>query len=152
MEEVPEYDVKDLSHIALCEETIDSDTGQQKNFLHFLLARQVESCDDVIWTFDNLEKIQASIQEQKDKNLVSLMQYDETGRAREDLSRSFFRTLSELRKHQHWRYKEMQSMSCHWPMGLNKEGRYRWWVRAAIKSKIVFYKTDWFSIGRVGIF
>ncbi len=33
-----------------------------------------------------------------------LMQYDKTGRAREDLSRSFFRTLSELRKHQYWRY------------------------------------------------
>ena len=104
MGEAPEYDVEDLSHGSLCEETIDSDTGHQKNFLHFLLARQVESCDDVIWTFDNLEKIQASIQEQKDKNLVSLMQYDKTGRARDDLSRSFFRTLSELRKHQHWRY------------------------------------------------
>jgi histidine ammonia-lyase len=73
MQEAPEYDVKDLPHVALCEETIDSDTGQQKNFLHFLQARQVESCDDVIKTFDNLEKIQATIQEQKDKNLVTLM-------------------------------------------------------------------------------
>lgn len=49
MEGTPEYDVQDLYHDALCEETIDSDAGQQKNFLHFLLVRQVKSCDGEIW-------------------------------------------------------------------------------------------------------
>lgn len=103
MQEADEYEFEDLSHEALCEAVIDDD-GKSKNLLHFLLNRQVDNCNDIIWTFENLEKIQAAIQENRDENLISLMQYDKTSRAREDLSRSFFRTLSELRKHQHWRY------------------------------------------------
>lgn len=103
MQEAYEYEFEDLSHKVLCGEVID-DEGKQRNLMHFLLDRQVDHCNDIIWTFENLEKIQAAIQENKDRNLVLLMQYDKAGRAREDLSRSFFRTLSELRKHQHWRY------------------------------------------------
>jgi hypothetical protein len=103
MQEAYEYEIENLSHGALCDETIE-DEGEQKNLMHFLLGRQVDVCDDITWTYENLEKIQAGIQEIKDGRLVTLMQGDRTGRAREDLSRSFFRTLSELRKHQHWRY------------------------------------------------
>lgn len=103
MQEADEHEFEDLSHEALCEAVIDDD-GKSKNLLHFLLNRQVDNCNDIIWTFENREKIQAAIQENRDENLISLMQYDKTSRAREDLSRSFFRTLSELRKHQHWRY------------------------------------------------
>jgi hypothetical protein len=87
----------------LCEETI-SDDGKLQNLMHFLLGRQIHNCEDVIWAFENLETIQKEVEEIKDARLISLMQNDRTGRAREDLSRSFFRTLSELRKHQHWRY------------------------------------------------
>lgn len=103
MQEAEEYNFENLSHEALCEAVIN-DEGKQKNLLHFLLNRQVDNCNDIIWTFENLEKIQTAIQENRDENLITLMKYDKTSRAREDLSRSFFRTLSELRKHQHWRY------------------------------------------------
>ena len=72
--------------------------------MHHLLNEQVDIIEDVIWGFENLEKIQATIQKVRDERLITLMQHDKTSRAREDLSRSFFRTLSELRKHQHWRY------------------------------------------------
>ena len=103
MQEADEYNFENLSHEALCETVVDYE-GKQKNLLHFLLNRQVDNCNDIIWAFENLEKIQAAIQENRDENLITLMKYDKTSRAREDLSRSFFRTLSELRKHQHWRY------------------------------------------------
>ena len=102
MQEADEYNFENLSHEALCEAVIN-DEDKQKNLLHFLLNRQVDNCNDIIWTFENLDKIQAAIQENRDENLITLMKYDKTSRAREDLSRSFFRTLSELRKHQHWR-------------------------------------------------
>lgn len=103
VQEADEYNFENLSHEALCEAVIDDD-GKSKNLLHFLLNRQVDNCNDTIWAFENLDKIQAAIQENRDENLITLMKYDRTSRAREDLSRSFFRTLSELRKHQHWRY------------------------------------------------
>jgi len=103
MQEADEYNFENLSHEALCAAVINDD-GKQKNLLHFLLNRQVDNCNDIISTFENLDKIQAAIQENRDENLITLMKYDKTSRAREDLSRSFFRTLSELRKHQHWRY------------------------------------------------
>ena len=103
MQEADEYNFENLSHESLCAAVIN-DEGKQKNLLHFLLNRQVDNCNDMIWAFEKLEKIQAAIQENRDENLITLMKYDKTSRAREDLSRSFFRTLSELRKHQHWRY------------------------------------------------
>ena len=104
MDEVDEYDVDDLSHEALCKDTIAGDDGRQIDLLHFIIQKQVEEYDDLIWAFEHLDKIQSKIVEVKDERLIDLMQRDKTSRAREDLSRSFFRTLSELRKHQHWRY------------------------------------------------
>ena len=104
MDEAAEYDADDLSHEALCKDTIAGDDGQQKDFLHFIIQKQVDEYDDLIWAFEYLDDIQSTIQEAKDERLIDLMQRDKTSRAREDLSRSFFRTLSELRKHQHWRY------------------------------------------------
>ena len=98
-----DYEFEDYSHEALCDETI-VDAGKRKNLMHCLLTRQVEVCEDIVWALEHLEKIQTTIQGIKDKRLIDLMQFDKIGRAREDLSRSFFRTLSELRKHQHWRY------------------------------------------------
>ena len=104
MDEVAEYDVDDLSHDALCKDTIAGDDGRQIDLLHFIIQKQVEEYDDLIWAYGHLDKIQSKIVEVKDERLIDLMQRDKTSRAREDLSRSFFRTLSELRKHQHWRY------------------------------------------------
>ena len=103
MQAAYDYEFEDYSLEALCEEVI-SDEGKSKNLMHHLLNEQVDILEDVIWGFENLEKIQAIIQKTRDERLITLMQHDKTSRAREDLSRSFFRTLSELRKHQHWRY------------------------------------------------
>jgi hypothetical protein len=104
MDEVAQYDVDDLSHEALCKDTIAGDDGRQTDLLHFIIQKQIDEYDDLIWAYEHLEKIQSKIVEVKDDRLIDLMQRDKTSRAREDLSRSFFRTLSELRKHQHWRY------------------------------------------------
>jgi hypothetical protein len=104
MDEASEYDVDDLSHEALCKDTIAGDDGRQTDLLHFIIQKQVEEYDDLIWAFEHIDRIQSKIVEVKDERLIDLMQRDKTSRAREDLSRSFFRTLSELRKHQHWRY------------------------------------------------
>ena len=104
MDEAAQYDVDDLSHEALCKDTIAGDDGRQIDLLHFIIQKKVEEYDDLIWAFEHLDDIQSKIQEIKDDRLIDLMQRDKTSRAREDLSRSFFRTLSELRKHQHWRY------------------------------------------------
>jgi len=103
MQAAYDYEFEDYSHEALCEETI-VDAGKRKNLMHCLLTRQVEVCEDIVWAFEHLEKIQTALQKTRDERLITLMQHDKTSRAREDLSRSFFRTLSELRKHQHWRY------------------------------------------------
>ena len=104
MDEVAEYDVDDLSHESLCKDTIADDDGRQQDLLHFIIQKQVEEYADLIWTYEHLDGIKLKIVEVKDDRLIDLMQRDKTSRAREDLSRSFFRTLSELRKHQHWRY------------------------------------------------
>jgi hypothetical protein len=44
----------------------------------------------------------------KDQRLLALMEVPTAARARDDLSREFYRTLTELRKHQAWR--QMQQL------------------------------------------
>jgi hypothetical protein len=43
------------------------------------------------------------VKEIKEARLLSFMQESSIQRVHDDLDRAFYRTLSELRKHQHWR-------------------------------------------------
>lgn len=69
---------------------------------HLIKALRIEA-RDVIWVDANKDKlieIQAAI---KERRLLGVMQLDGPRRVHDDLSRIFFRTLAELRKHQNWR-------------------------------------------------
>lgn len=63
----------------------------------------LEKQKDIAWYRDNEEKINQAKTKLKEKRLMKKMQQAEFTRAQDELDRSFYRTLSELRKQQHWR-------------------------------------------------
>ena len=56
-----------------------------------------------IWVFQNKEKLLQAHQQIQDKRLLSALQFERPQRAADELDRSFFKTLAELRKQQDWR-------------------------------------------------
>lgn len=61
--------------------------------------------EEIFWLCKNRAQIEQELQAVKDKRLMELMQNEKPSRAFDDLRRNFYRTLSELRKHQEWKRK-----------------------------------------------
>jgi len=68
------------------------------------------SCDaflikykDVVSVVEHIVRLRQIVKEIKEARLLKFMQEKSIQRVHDDLDRAFYRTLSELRKHQHWR-------------------------------------------------
>ena len=84
---------------------IENDDGQTELFWTYFLKIAIEDLNKIIWFCDHRPKIEQELQVVKDKRLMELMQNERPSRAFDDLRRNFYRTLSELRKHQEWKRK-----------------------------------------------
>ena len=80
--------------------------GSISLFMTYALEQVTPTLENLIWIHSELPTIQAEVQQYRDTKLTSLMQNINLSRAHDDLSRFFFRTLAELRKHQQWRYQK----------------------------------------------
>lgn len=61
--------------------------------------------NQINWVAEHLDQIKAAVASVKEKRLLDLMQDQGIMRAYDDLSRAFYRSLSELRRQQSWRQK-----------------------------------------------
>lgn len=76
---------------------------EKVSFLKLCLETFVHETQSLIWYCEHRSQIEEEIQTIKDRRLLELMEAPTASRARDDLSRDFYRTLTELRKHQAWR-------------------------------------------------
>ncbi len=84
---------------------IENDDGEAELFWNYFLREVIEDLQQTIWFCDNRANIERELQAVKDRRLMELMQNERPSRAFDDLRRNFYRTLSELRKHQEWKRK-----------------------------------------------
>ena len=84
---------------------IENDDGETELFWSYVLKIAIEDLNKIIWFCDHRPKIEQELQVVKDKRLMELMENEKPSRAFDDLRRNFYRTLSELRKHQEWKRK-----------------------------------------------
>ena len=66
----------------------------------------IQESHPLIWCAEHRAQIEEEIQMIKDQRLLALMEVPTAARARDDLIREFYRTLTELRKHQAWRQRQ----------------------------------------------
>ena len=85
------------------EATVSMQSGQEMPFLRYALAKFLADYQGLDWAFEHLERVQADIRAALEVRLLSFMDNRVKRRARDDLERSFYRTLAELRRHQGWR-------------------------------------------------
>lgn len=77
--------------------------GREIDLVRMAARTFVEHCGRVIWACDHQQELVDLGRAIREQRLLPLLQSPHTQRASEDLSRAFFRTLNELRKHQSWR-------------------------------------------------
>ena len=79
---------------------IENDDGENEFFWNSFLRKIIKDLGQTIWLCEIRPKIEKEFQVVKDKCLMELMENEKPSRAFDDLRRNFYRTLSELRKHQ----------------------------------------------------
>lgn len=84
---------------------IENDDGEAELFWDYFLRQTIKDLGQTIWLCDIRPKIEQELQVVKDRRLMELMENEKPSRAFDDLRRNFYRTLSELRKHQEWKRK-----------------------------------------------
>ncbi len=80
--------------------------NEKVSFLKHCLKTFIQQSYPIIWYTEHQTQIDEEIQMIKDQRLLALMEVSTAARARDDLSREFYRTLTELRKHQAWRQRQ----------------------------------------------
>jgi len=73
--------------------------------LQDITNKVIAQSEAVLWAVKNRDQILLAKQKVQDKRLASELGFDKSRRVGDDLDRFFFRTLSELRKQQEWRYR-----------------------------------------------
>lgn len=85
--------------------------GKNKSeMLYKAVFRRVKKIfESLVWVENNLDKVKSAVANIKEVKLLQAIQEQGLMRSNDDLSRSFFRVLSELRRHQSWR-KDMSTV------------------------------------------
>lgn len=82
------------------------DEGNKKiPFQDYALELALKRARQVIYVSEHLDEIKSAVTAIKEKRLLDQMQVAGLTRANDELSRAYFKTLSELRKQQQWRLK-----------------------------------------------
>ncbi|MBT8517357.1 hypothetical protein G6706_09130 [Polynucleobacter paneuropaeus] len=103
--EIEEFDFTHPTAKNVLEYEIDTDVGKTERFWSYFLRVAIEDLSQTVWLCENRAAIEQELQAVKDRRLMELMQNEKPSRAFDDLRRNFYRTLSELRKHQEWKRK-----------------------------------------------
>ena len=77
--------------------------GDSVNLIPFVINDTIDYARNVVRAYSRRDEIKAAVKAVKEKRLLTIMELDKPRRVHSDLDRAFYRTLSELRKHQQWR-------------------------------------------------
>lgn len=82
---------------------IELEHGGEQSLSSYALEEIITSAQHALWYFNRYDAIKEAVSRIKEKHLLEIMQIDKTRRIHDDLSQTFFRALTELRKHQELR-------------------------------------------------
>jgi hypothetical protein len=89
----------------VCSWTLDSNRYSCDRYSDYVVRALIREDRELNWVEENSEQIKLAAIKAKEERLLRVIQNPGETRVNEDLSRSLYKTLSELRRHQHWRRK-----------------------------------------------
>jgi hypothetical protein len=87
----------------LLEQRVVYPDGGSENLIPFVINDSINHAENFVKVYSQWDEIKAAVKSIKEKRLLDVMELDKPRRVHDDLDRAFYRTLSELRKHQNWR-------------------------------------------------
>jgi hypothetical protein len=72
-------------------------------FVHHAFFVLQKNCEDLVYIHQHLDDIRSAVTNIKEKKLLEALKDQGIMRAHDDLQRSFYKALNELRRHQTWR-------------------------------------------------
>lgn len=105
VEDVMHYEFTNPTAKNVLRYEIENDDGEMELFWEYFLRQTIKDLEQTIWLCEIRPEIEKELQVVKDRRLMELMENEKPSRAFDDLRRNFYRTLSELRKHQEWKRK-----------------------------------------------
>ena len=82
---------------------VETSDGKEHPFIKFYCKDFLNDYQNKAMVIEHIVSLRQIIKDIKEARLLRYMQESSIQRVHDDLDRAFFRTLSELRKHQHWR-------------------------------------------------
>ncbi|CAN4273281.1 hypothetical protein MCEZLEM10_01133 [Methylophilaceae bacterium] len=82
---------------------VKTSDGKVHPFIKFYCEYFIKENPDTYNVISDIDRLRQIVKEIKESRLLKFMQESSIQRVHDDLDRAFYRTLSELRKHQHWR-------------------------------------------------
>ena len=89
----------------VCSWTLDSNRYGCDRYSDYVVRALIREDRELNWVEENSEQIKLAAIKVKEERLLKVIQNPGETRVNEDLSRSLYKTLSELRGHQQWRRK-----------------------------------------------
>jgi hypothetical protein len=83
--------------------TVTTLGGKVLSFINYYCESFLKDYQVAKLAVENIVRLRQIVKEIKEARLLKFMQEKSIQRVHDDLDRAFYRTLSELRKHQHWR-------------------------------------------------
>ena len=76
---------------------------ERKKEIQSEVPAQKKLVEHLIWVHKNAHELERAVRNIKERRMLRTLGWVDVGRAKDDVSRAFYRALSELRRHQQWR-------------------------------------------------
>lgn len=74
-------------------------------FAHYAYGALQKHCEDLVYIHQHLDRVRSAVTNVRERRLLEALQDQGIMRAHDELQRSFYKALNELRRHQTWRSK-----------------------------------------------
>jgi hypothetical protein len=93
----------------LCKMRVKNRMDEEFDFIPYAVDKFLAKYDVQEWVVEHFDAIKTMVADIQEKRLLKFIQFNSAQRVYDDLDRSFYKTLSELRRHQQWR-RDMQAI------------------------------------------
>ena len=82
-----------------------TEDGGSMAFVHYAYGVLQKRCEDLVYIHQHLDRVRSAVTNVRERRLLEALQDQGIMRAHDELQRSFYKALNELRRHQTWRSK-----------------------------------------------
>jgi hypothetical protein len=109
LEAALELGVENRGHVAWSKLQVTNALNETNDFITNFSKKFISKYKEQEWVVDHFDALKSIVVQIQEHRLLKFIQFKSAQRVYDDLDRSFYKTLSELRRHQQWR-RDMQAI------------------------------------------